>query len=128
MPSKNAIIARICSFYFKLFHRAIGLNEFLFKIKRRDSPNCTLCNSAPENYVHLFIDCPVVKPIWGDTIHIIEQKINRPLNVSIFEKIFGCDQDKFLTFLFLLLKYYANSKINLQVLVDTKQLLLPIKN
>ena len=72
---KCTINTRIRAFYFKLFHRAIGFNDLLFRIKKkRLSYNCTFCNSAPENYVHLFIDCSVVKPIWGDTIHIIEKK------------------------------------------------------
>ena len=52
---KCTISMRIRSFYFKLFHRAIGLNDFLYKIKRKDSPNCSLCKAAPETYVHLFI-------------------------------------------------------------------------
>ena len=103
---KCTISTRIRSFYFKLFHRAIGLNDFLFKIKRKDSPNCSFCNIAPETYKHIFIECPVVKPIWDEVIKVIIQKINKPLNVSTFEKMFGFDDDKFLTYLFLLLKYY----------------------
>ena len=35
---KCTISTRIRSFYFRLFHRAIGLNDFLYKIKRKDSP------------------------------------------------------------------------------------------
>ena len=34
---------KLRSFYFKVFHKAIAVNEFLFKIKRKDSPKCTLC-------------------------------------------------------------------------------------
>ena len=104
---KSTISTRIRSFYFKLFHRAIGINDFLYKIKRKDSPNCSLCNKAPETYIHLFIECPVVKPIWDETVKAITQKINKPLSVSSFEKMFGYDSDKFLTYLFLLLKYYV---------------------
>ena len=103
---KCTINTRIRSFYFKLFHRAIGLNEFLFKIKRTDSPNCSLCNTAPETYIHIFVECPVVKPIWDEIIKIIMLKINKPLNISIFEKMFGCDSDNYSTYLFLLFKYY----------------------
>ena len=104
---KCTISTRIRSFYFKLFHRAIGLNDFLYKIKRKDSPNCSFCNTAPETYKHIFIECPVVKPIWDKAIKVISQKINRPLNVSTFEQMFGVVDDKFLTHLFLLLKYYV---------------------
>ena len=101
------ISTRIRSFYFKLFHRAIGLNDFLYKIKRKDSPNCSFCNNAPETYVHLFVQCPSVQPIWEETLKAITQKSKKPLNVSIFEQMFGFDSDKFLTYLFLLLKYYV---------------------
>ena len=103
---KSTIITRIRSFYFKLFHRAIALNDFLCKIKRKDSPDCAFCSSAPETYTHLFVECPVVKPVWDETINAIAKKINQVLNPTTFEKMFGCENDKFITFLFLLLKYY----------------------
>lgn len=103
---KCTISTRIRSFYFKLFHRAIGLNDFLYKIKRKVSPNCSFCNTDPETYSHIFVECPNVKPIWDETVKAITQKTNKPLNVSTFEKMFGCESDRFLTYLFLLLKYY----------------------
>ena len=103
---KSTIITRIRSFYFKLFHRAIALNYFLFKIKRKDSPNCAFCNTTPETYIHLFVECPVVKPVWEKTIKVIVEKTKQAWNPTVFEKMFGFDNDKFLTYLFLLLKYY----------------------
>ena len=51
---KCTINTRVRSFYFKLFHKAIALNNFLYKIKRKDSPNCSFCKNAPETYTHLF--------------------------------------------------------------------------
>eukprot|EP00057_Strongylocentrotus_purpuratus_P026288 XP_011680762.1 PREDICTED: uncharacterized protein LOC583642 [Strongylocentrotus purpuratus] len=77
---KCTISTRIRSFYFKLFHRAIGLNEFLYKIKRKVSPNCSFCNTDPETYSHIFVECPNVKPIWDETVKAIIQKTNKPLN------------------------------------------------
>lgn len=103
---KSTNITRIRSFYFKLFHRAIALNNFLYKIKRKDSPDCVFCSSSPETYIHLFVECPVIKPIWDEIIHVMSKKMNQVVNPSIFEKMFGCGKDKFVTFLFLLLKYY----------------------
>ena len=82
------------------------MNDFWYKIKRKDSPNCSFCNAAPETYIHLFIECVVVKPIWDAAIKVLVQKINKPPIFSIYLKMFGCDSDKFLTYLFLLLKYY----------------------
>ena len=105
---KSTIITRIRSFYFKLFHKSIGLNDFLHKIKRKDSPNCSLCNKEPETYSHLFIECPVVSSIWDELIKIIYNKTKSPklLCVSSFQKMFGYIDDKYVTYLFLLLKYF----------------------
>ena len=94
------------SFYFKLFHKAIALNNFLFKIKRKNSPNCSFCDNEPETYLHLFIECQTVKPIWDDTIKTINQKIDKVVNFSIFKRMFGYEKDMFLTYLFFMLKYY----------------------
>ena len=58
---KCSIYTRIRSFYIKLFYKAIALNDFLHKIKKKDSPNTNFCNTEPESFTHLF-DCNVVKP------------------------------------------------------------------
>ena len=60
---KSSIDARVRSFYFKLFHKVIALNEFLYKIKRKDSPNCTFCQILPETVIHVFIECQYVKTV-----------------------------------------------------------------
>ena len=51
------IDSKLRSFYFKICHKAIALNDFLFKIKRKDSPNCSLCDKKEETMVHLFCEC-----------------------------------------------------------------------
>ena len=100
-----SINTRIRSFYFNLFHRAIALNDFVYKIKRKDSPNCSFCKNYPETYIHLFIEGHVAQPIWEEVIKVINQK-NMISKTSVFEKMFGIDNDNMLTYLFLLLKYY----------------------
>ena len=102
----STIDTKLRSFYFKIFHRAIALNDFLFKIKRKESHNCTLCNKKEETMVHLFCDCEKVAPIWHDLLVTISQKCNSIIIVTNFEKLFGICCDKFVTFLFLLLKYH----------------------
>ena len=102
------IDTKLRSFYFKIFHKAIALNGFLHKIKRRDSPNCSLCNKEVETMVHLFCDCEIVSSIWLDLFDVISLKCeNFDIHiVSNFEKIFGFGDDKFISYLFLLLKYH----------------------
>ena len=105
---KCTIDSRLRSFYFKIFHRTIALNAFLFKIKRKDSPNCSFCNQEPETIIHIFGGCPVVNRVWDELLSIINQKQNSNITVSLFEKMFGIQSDNFLTFIFLALKYYIH--------------------
>ena len=100
---------KLRSFYFKVFHKAIAVNDFLFKIKRKDSPNCSLCEKKEETLVHLFCECEKVTPIWHNLITVISQKLNSNLSVTNFEKLFGICTDQFISYLFLLLKYYIYS-------------------
>ena len=103
---KCSIDSRIRSFYFKLFHKAISLNDFLHKIKRKDSPNCTFCHSLSETIIHVFIDCDIVKIIWNEIVLEISRHTKKVFNPSPFEKIFGVKDDKFITYIFLIFKYY----------------------
>ena len=73
---KCSIDTRLGSFYFKLFHKSIALNDFLFMIKRKDSPNCNFCDKMAETMVHLFCDCEVVTPIWHGILQTIHLKYN----------------------------------------------------
>ena len=100
------IDTKLRSFYFKIFHKAIALNQFLYKINRRDSPKCSLCDTGDETMIHLFCECDKVTSIWQGVLDVISQKCEIVCNVTNFEKLFGICSDKFVTYLFLLVKYY----------------------
>ena len=85
---------------------AIAFNYFLFKIKRKDSPDCVFCKQFPETIIHFFCDCDIVKPIWKDLVDVIRDKHDSNFRISSFDKIFGIQDDQFLTYLFLCVKYY----------------------
>ena len=51
---KWTIESRLWSFYFKIFDRAIACQDFLFKIKRIDSPVCCFCQKVPETIIIFF--------------------------------------------------------------------------
>ena len=101
-----SIDTRLRSFYFKTFHKAIALNAFLFKIKRKDSPNCSFCGTRPETIIHLFCECDIVTPLWYDLLQVILVKHDKDFSLDNFKKMFGVTSDKFLSFLFLSLKYF----------------------
>ena len=90
------IKTRLRSFYFKIVHNTIALNAFLYKIKRKDSPNCVFCDNQEESITHLFCDCEKVTR-YG---HI------HNFNLTNFEKLFGFSSDRLITYLLLVAKYY----------------------
>ena len=98
---KCSIDSRLRSFYFKVFHNAIAFNNFLFEIKRSESLNFVFCNNFPETISHFFCDCDIVKPIWKDLVELITDKDDSNFTISSFDK-----DDRFLTYLFLCVKYY----------------------
>ena len=53
-----------------------------------------------------FCDCDIVKPIWKDLVELIRDKHDSNFTISSFDQIFGIQDDKFLTYLFLCMKYY----------------------
>ena len=101
-----SIETRLRSFYFKIFHNAIAFNNFLFKINRKDSPNCDFCQNSPETIKHIFCNCEYVTPIWENLVKIIQNKFDVDFTLSNFEKIFGVYKDNFLSYLILCVKYY----------------------
>ena len=52
------------SFYFKVFHKAIATNDFLFKIGRSDTSLCSLCNRDEDLFSIFSFFVKVVTPIW----------------------------------------------------------------
>lgn len=61
---RTTLSTKLRDFQFRLLHCIIFLNDKLFQWKKVDSPLCTFCNKHKENYMHLFINCEKVKPIW----------------------------------------------------------------
>ena len=50
----------------------LPLNDFLFKIKKIDSPLCTFCHFSEETIRHFFISCPLVSSFWHSIEHLLE--------------------------------------------------------
>ena len=104
---KCAIESRLRSFYFKIFHRAtIAFRDFLFKIKRIDSPGCCFCQKVPETIIHIFCECDFVKPLWLEIYNIFHLNTEFDCQLSNFEKVFGIFDNKFLTYIILCTKYF----------------------
>ena len=53
-------------FQFKLLHRRISTNRYLFKIGISSSELCSFCENSSETLLHLFWECPQVKIFWNE--------------------------------------------------------------
>ena len=62
-PFKICKESMLQSFQFKLLHRIIPCNHWLYIMKIKDSPDCTFCNTD-DNLIHYFAECERVQPFW----------------------------------------------------------------
>ena len=99
-------------FQFRYIHRIIGTNSFLHKIKLKDSPICTFCNSEHETLGHLFWTCPVTQRFW-DNISGLCLKSNFNLTFECVNFGFLDDIKSPINFLILHAKFFLfNCKMN----------------
>ena len=55
-------------FQFKLVHRRISTNRYLFKVGLSSSEQCTFCENTSESLLHLFWECPKTKIFLNEVI------------------------------------------------------------
>ena len=68
---------KLREFQFKLLHRRIATNDFLYKIGIKQSDSCTFCGEATENLVHLFWSCKYSNAFWKDCYQWIMQNTSK---------------------------------------------------
>ena len=73
---------------FIVFHKEIAFKDFLFKINRTDSPDCSFCQKKPEAIVHIFSECGLANPLWQEINTIFDLQNDNIVSVN-FSKIFG---------------------------------------
>lgn len=52
---------------FRIIHRIIVTNQYLFNTGLKDSQLCTFCHTLPETIIHLYWECDKVKHFWNCT-------------------------------------------------------------
>ena len=91
---KCTIVTQLKSFYFKTFHKAIATNDFLYRIKRLDNDLCSFCNQLSESIEHFMVECAVVTPLWKCLEKYLSSKLKRGVQLSTFQRRFGCNKDQ----------------------------------
>ena len=85
-PHEIKIDNKIREMQFKILHRIIGVNKFLYKINKVDSPRCDFCQLNEESIEHLFYECHKVKTFWMqvETLMRIENLVSDKLLLKDF--------------------------------------------
>ena len=74
---------------FRIFHRIIATNSYLFQIKYVESDVCTFCHYGKETFTHLFWDCIYINPLWGEFIAWYNDKESENIVLDIVDVLFG---------------------------------------
>ena len=93
----NIIDTRFRTLYFQFFRNPIAFNDFLYIQLREKTLNCCFCEKYSETLIHVFCDPEVVIPLWIE-MNNHKEGVNFSVSASIFDKKFGIESDKFLTF------------------------------
>lgn len=104
---------------YKVLHRILATNKYLFKIGKAESPQCSFCHTYVESIEHLLFQCNVVYNFWlqiftkwnaihdiveltekciilGQSSNHLQESFHKALNVVILlgkNYIWTCKQD-----------------------------------
>ena len=77
---------------YRIIHRILPTNHWLYKIGIINNPNCTKCNkNVVETLNHLFLECNVVEKFWSSFISQWDFIFH---DISDDEKLFGIIDEK----------------------------------
>ena len=95
-------------FQYRIVHRIISTNTFLYRIGIVESPLCTFCKEFPETIVHLFIECRVVCSCTREVLSWLGDIMNETFIVSNTDILLGRPSRacSILNLLIILLKFY----------------------
>ena len=64
LTAKVTVCTSLRIFQYKILNNILYLNARLFKMHMADSRLCSLCNSAEESVLHLFLKCRISSALW----------------------------------------------------------------
>ena len=79
-------------FQYKILFNILNTNEYLNKIKVKDSNLCRLCGEYPETIPHLFVQCKEVQELWQDLKRWIRNKLSIHIELCISRKLLGYEE------------------------------------
>ena len=78
-------------FQYKILHRILPTNNFLFRIGYKDSSKCTFCYIHEETIEHLLFYCRHVNKLWNNLQFLCQKYGLFTFNISVQNVIFGIE-------------------------------------
>ena len=89
IPAKSCNNTKLHWFQYRILHRILATNDYLFKCKIKTENSCTFCTVVPEKLEHLFWQCPIVMNFWDEVEQWVYVKCNYLINIDKVKAIFG---------------------------------------
>ena len=105
-------------FNFRIIHRILGTNKYLFMSKIRNDNLCSLCQMEVKTIMHIFFYCPNVYPLWSILEKWIFEKSRKGIKFDICAVILGIPkEDEIINLIILLVKKYILQMKNQNLLI-----------
>ena len=103
--------SKLQNFQYKLVHRIVSCNSFLYKCGLKETELCTFCSETKESLYHIFWGCNLVQNFWM-AMRIIIKTCGVDLSLNAKDIILGSDIEdncNLYNNIVLILKYYLHS-------------------
>ena len=99
---------------FKILHRIVPTNKWLYMCRLTETPNCTFCNIHKETIEHLFWECYYTKNLWFRLKDWL-LNMNIMINIGLKECLLGGTDQLFVEHVKLMTKEYIyKTKLHLK--------------
>ena len=76
-------------FHYRLLHRILPTQKYLYYMKLTNSPLCNFCNEEEDTFLHAFFECEHVNDFWNNVKDWVNQNTNNDIHLSKSDIIFG---------------------------------------
>ena len=107
-------------FQYRLIHRLLPTQRYLYIRKIVEDPICNLCQQEEQDIEHLFFDCEVIKSFWHDLQDLLKNQCPHCENIRFIKELilFGNAPNYFTDDIFLFIILYAKYYIYICKLDD----------
>ena len=65
LPFRVTNEVKLSMLQYKIVHNILYTNKILYKMKKKQQPDCPYCHDIDQTPLHLFVECPVAKSFWN---------------------------------------------------------------